>query len=223
MSQHFQSNSRICRYYYRFLCEGKAPQFIADVSEQYTLSTLHRLTSSRDPVTRRGAVLAVSFLGGASSVPVVGRGLSDGDRAVRLIASDGIHGLWTRSGSPSQCHRLQQLARLNACGQYEEVIEGCSALLEENAGFAEAWHQRAVAIGSHIGSVAALKDFLSALECDSFHFTSAVAVAECYRELEDSSTALGYFQRALAIYPDQEFARIQVALLERADGERLDR
>ena len=74
-----------------------------------------------------------------------------------------------------------------------------------------------------IGSVAALKDFVSALECDSFHFTSAVAVAECYRELEDSSTALGYFQRALAIYPDQEFARIQVALLERADGERLDR
>ncbi|MDG2382410.1 MAG: hypothetical protein P8N76_12135 [Pirellulaceae bacterium] len=222
MSEHPQSTALLCRFYYRFLREGRTADFIAATAEHYTLATLHRLTQSHNPATRRSAVLAVTFLGGESSLPFVGPCLRDTDRAVRLIASDGIHSLWTRSGPPHHCHKLQCLSRQNTTGEFEEVIEGCDKILAEQPAFAEAWHQRGIAVRSETSISESIDDFAQALNCDPFHFTSALAIGDCYLQLDNPTLALLYFQCAVEISPDLEFAQIQIKRLERIISERLD-
>ncbi|MCP4189759.1 MAG: hypothetical protein GY768_03940 [Planctomycetaceae bacterium] len=222
MTQHPQSTALLCRFYYRFLQEGRAADFIAATAEHYTLPTLHRLTRSHSPATRRSAILAVTFLGGRESLPFVGTCLRDTDRAVRLIASDGIHSVWNRIGSPSQCRRLQCLSRRNTTGEFEEVIDGCTELVREQPDFAEAWHQRGIAIRSQIGISESIDDFSQALETDPYHFTSALAIGDGYLELDNPTLALFYFQSAIEIFPDLEFAQVQVKRLERIISERLD-
>ena len=84
----------IHQLYRRFLEQEESANYIRAVSQVYTLSTLHRLALGGDRVSRRAATLAISYLGGRESVETVGRCLRDDDRVVRLLAEDGIRGVW---------------------------------------------------------------------------------------------------------------------------------
>jgi tetratricopeptide (TPR) repeat protein len=162
-------------------------------------------------------------LGGAESIVAVGQALRDRDRAVRLIAENGITAVWSRAGSIDQCHRLQAAMRLNRSGQFAEAIAATDEILAENPSFSEASHQRALAQYS-LGAVKeAIADSQQSLESNPYHFQAAVGLGQCYLELSDPSTALCCYQWALQIHPYLEFARAQVRRLERELRERLDR
>ena len=89
MSDHRCFRPLISRLYVRFVREGNSAAFIRSVAQTYTLATLHRVSREGDCVARRGAVLAITYLGGAESIAAVGQALRDTDRAVRLIAESG--------------------------------------------------------------------------------------------------------------------------------------
>ena len=213
----------ISRLYVRFVREGNSAAFIRSVAQAYTLATLHRVSREGDCVARRGAVLAVTYLGGAESVAVVGQALRDTDRAVRLIAESGITAVWSRAGSIDQCHRLQAAMRLNRSGQHADAATLTDEILRENPTFAEAWYQRAVARYSLGDLKEAIGDSQQSLETNPYHFHAAVGLGQCYLELSDPSTAICCYQWALQIHPHLEFARAQVRRLERVLRERLDR
>lgn len=217
-----RNDALICRFYYRFVRQGNAAEFISSVADHYSLPTLHRLVSQANAVTRRGAVLAITFLGREDSLEHVGPCLRDNDRAVRLIAHDGIRSVWNRAGSGDQCLRLQAAKRHNSVAQFEEAIELIDSILDENPRFAEAWYQRGLARFAQHDLSDAIDDHFQALECNSFHFTASLALGHCYSQMDDPATALSYYQWAVHVHPDLEFARLQVRRLEKILGEHLD-
>ncbi len=212
----------IVRFYYRFVEEGNAADFIRAVSTRYLPATLHRLAESGNRPTRRASVLALTLLGHQESIAIVGRSLHDEDRGVRMIAEQGLPAMWHRAGSFEQCQMLQTVMRLNAMGSYADAVKLSDALLGQNPEFGEAWHQRSEALMG-VGEVfEAITNNQRALECEPYHFPAALELAQCYLELGDVATAVSCLQWVLQIHPHYELARVQLLRLQRDLREQTD-
>lgn len=219
MTSSSKSLPRIARFYFRFLDEGNAASFVRQVSQFYTLATLHRLAISGETAVRRGAALALTMVGNEESVRVLGESLRDPDRGVRLIAEDGLAALWHQLGSLEQSRQLQEVVRCNAGGHYAEAVLLADALISDQIEFAEVWYQRGAAQASLGLLVESVADYQQALECDPYHFPSALAMAERYLELNDLPAALSCLQWTLQIHPYLDYARAQMNRLQRALGQ----
>jgi len=182
------------------------------------MGTLHRLLGFGGRVTRRSAALAIGFLGNFRSNAFLGRALHDDDRAVRLLAEHGLRQVWFRAGTSDQFYQLNRIVRLNDNGQYEQAHELASEMIEDSAGLAEAWNQRALA---HFGMgefFESAMDCHQAMEFNAYQFNAAVGMGHSYLQLEDMEMALDSFRRALRINPNLEHARGQIQKLEKAVG-----
>ncbi len=202
-------------YYQSYLTDETSAHFVAHVSRHYTLGTLMRLARVGSRTTRRASILAVGFLGGYESNSVLGGALHDEDRVVRLLAENSIREIWCRDGSPRQQHWLQQIMRLNNCGQFHEAAREASQLIRDGDGFAEAWNQRAIAYYQLERFSESVRDCRQAIERNPFHFAAAVGMGHCYLEMFDAVGALDCFRWALQVNPDMESVRAQVGYLQR--------
>jgi tetratricopeptide (TPR) repeat protein len=179
-------------------------------------STLERLAEFGGELTRRGAVLALGFLGGYESNPVLGRALRDPDRVVGILAEHSIRELWYRDGSESQRQKLAIILRLNNSMRFDEAIEQATELIEEAPGFAEAWNQRAIARYRLKRFEEAANDCQQTLELNPYHFGAAVGMAHCHLELAEGFAALECFRRSIGLNPNLEAVKGQIDFLERA-------
>jgi tetratricopeptide (TPR) repeat protein len=202
--------------YLRFLQDQNSAQFVHAVAQAYTIATLVRLAGFGSRVSRRASMLALSMLGDYSVNHVLGRGLTDGDRAVRLIADNGIRTIWFRSGSTEQQLELQSLQRLNDHLRFNEAVDRCTALIEATPWIAEGWNQRGIALFHLQQFNDSANDYHQALELNAYHFAAAIGMAHCYLQLQQPRHALDTFRRALALNPDLEAVRMQVEYLERS-------
>jgi tetratricopeptide (TPR) repeat protein len=206
----------LIRMFRRYLADEDSARFIHDVSLHYMVATLERLAEYGDRTTRRGATLALGYVGGFESNGVLGRRMTDEDRSVRLLAENGIRELWCRDGNLDQRARLQNIIRLNRGRQYALAVREATSLIEESSWFAEAWNQRAVAhyyLGRYLD---AANDCHQTLELNPYHYAAAVGMAHCYLELDDARAALECFRRALRLNPDLEEVRTRISFLKRA-------
>ncbi|QDU26133.1 Tetratricopeptide repeat protein [Anatilimnocola aggregata] len=206
---------RLDQLYHRYLDTEESAGFVQGVSEHYLLSTLERLANYGQHVSRRAAVLAISFLGDYSHNATLGRALHDHDRAVRLLADNGIRTLWLRDGSEQQQQSLQVICRLNDSQHHAEAIEAAGQLIDEAAWFAEAWNQRAIGYFATQRWEDAANDCHQTLEINPYHFGAAVGMGHCYLEMDDPFAALECFRRAVKLNPDLEDVRAQVDYLQR--------
>jgi tetratricopeptide (TPR) repeat protein len=190
------------------------------VSQVYTPGTLERLVEHDSVEVRRGAVLALGFLGDYRINAALGRALQDEDRTVRSLAEDSIRNVWTRDGAEKERRELGLIIRLISAQQYEPAIRRATRLLERAAWFAEVWNQRAIANFSLGRYEEAIRDCRQALEINPYHFAAAAGMGQAYLELGGRASALESFRRALRLNPDLEAVRVQVARLVRlADNE----
>jgi tetratricopeptide (TPR) repeat protein len=206
---------RLDQLYHRYLDTEESAAFIHSVSRHYLLTTLERLASCGQHVSRRAAVLAIGFLGNFSHNAILGRALHDRDRAVRLLADNGIRSLWRRDGSDRQQQSLQRICRLNDNQQHLAAIEAASQLISEAAWFAEAWNQRAIGHFALQRWEDAANDCHQTLEINAYHFGAAVGMGHCYLEMDDPFAALECFRRAVKLNPDLEDVRAQIEYLQR--------
>ena len=202
--------------YLNFLRDQNSAEFVHSVAQTYTLVTLARLSAYGSRVTRRGAMLALSMLGDYSVNKVLGRGLVDGDRAVRLIADNGIRTIWFRCGSTNQQLELQSLQRLNDHLRFEEAVDRSSGLIETTPWIAEGWNQRGIALFHLKRFNDSANDYHQALELNAYHFAAAAGMAHCYLKMQQPLYALETFRRALTLNPDLQSVRMQVEYLERS-------
>jgi tetratricopeptide (TPR) repeat protein len=206
---------RLDHLYHRYLDTEESAAFIQSVSEHYLLSTLERLAAAGQHVTRRAAVLAIGYLGSFSHNATLGRALHDRDRAVRLIADNGIRNLWRRDGNQRQQERLQMIVRLNDSQHHAEAIAAATEMLDETAWFAEVWNQRAIGYFATGRWEDAANDCHQTLEINAYHFGAAVGMGHCYLEMDDPFAALECFRRAVKLNPDLEDVRAQIDYLQR--------
>lgn len=203
-------------FYLRYLDDEDSASFILATSRVYLISTLERLALCGANLTRRGAVLALSFLGNYESNTVLGQALRDRDRLVRILAENGLRELWSRDGSDRQRQRLANVVRLNNSLRHLEALDAATSLIEEAPGFAEAWNQRAIAHFQLRHYDDAANDCLQTLELNGYHFGAAVGMAHCYLETGEAFAALECFRRAVEINPNLEAVRGQIEFLEKA-------
>ncbi len=203
------------RFYHRFLTTERSAEFIYNVSRHYTTGSLEKLADGGSRITRRGAVLAIGFVGDYGQNPILGQKLCDEDRAVRLLADHGIRQLWTRVGNPHFEATLRQIERLNQRQRFATAIDIASDLLEIAPWIAEAWNQRAIAWYSLDDYQQAIGDCRQTLQRNPWHFLAALGSANCQLELGDVVEALQDFRLALEINPDLDMVRSQVNQLQR--------
>lgn len=204
------------RLYLRYLDDENPAGFIAAVSARYSIPTLERLAGCGQFLARRGAVLALSYVGGFSSSPVLALALHDSDRVVRILAEGGLCDLWCRDGSESQQQLLRLVVRLNDAYQFEEAFVRASQLIDEAPQFAEAWNQRAIACYRLGRYEEAADDCQQTLELNPCHFAAALGMAHCYLDLGDGMAALDCFRRAYNLNPNLDAIQGQIEYLERA-------
>lgn len=215
MSDMDHREPRLNRIYLRYLDTEDPAGFIKGVSQNYTLGTLSRLARYGSRISRRGAMLALGFLGDFSVNAVLGMGLRDDDRGVRMVAENGLRDVWRRDGNVQQQQRLGVIIRLNGGGQHEQAVEEATEMLQDAPWFAEVWNQRGIARYQLRQFETSIEDCRQALELNAYHFPAAVGMAHCYLELSDAFAALECFRRALRLNPDMEAVRTQVEYLQK--------
>lgn len=204
------------RFYLRYLDDEDSAAFISATSKHYLISTLERLALFGNRLTRRGAVLALSFVGSYESTPVMGQALKDHDRLVRVLAENGIRELWCRDGSDTQRQQLGIVLRLNNTLRYLEALEAATLLIDQAPALAEVWNQRAIAHFQLRHYEDAANDCQQTLDLNPYHFGAAVGMAHCYLETGEAFAALECFRRAVEVNPNLEAVRDQIDFLERA-------
>ncbi len=202
-------------FYQQYLIDQDAAGFAARIAQHYTAGTLERMVAHSQRMTRRAAVLALGFLGDFRSNEALGRALTDGDRAVRTLAENGIRALWCRDGSHSQQLLLGLVIRHNGAARYEEAIRRATELVEQAPWLAEAWNQRAIAHFQTGHWAASIRDCRHALAHNPFHFAAAAGMGQCHLKLTNHAAALESFHLALRINPGLEQVRTHVAYLQR--------
>ena len=215
MSDDARRSPILCALYRHYLDHQDSADFLRQVSRSYTLGTLERLAEHPDRETRRGALLALGYLGDYDVNHTVGRALHDEDRTVRLLAENGIRNIWARAGTDAERQMLGNVVRLISAQQYPEAVRRATELLQKAGWFAEAWNQRAIA-QFRLGNYAeAIRDCHQTLELNPYHFSAATGMGHAYLELGNHVSALECFRRALRLNPGLEGVRVQVDRLSK--------
>ncbi|MGI8981711.1 MAG: hypothetical protein ACR2FY_20980 [Pirellulaceae bacterium] len=201
--------------YHRFLESENSAAFVRSVAQQYTVSTLCRLADYGECISRRAAVLAISFLGDYRQNAVLGAALRDRDRGVRMLADNGIRELWRRQGSIAEQKQLALLSRLNSSGLYAECLTVAGEFIEVSPWIGEGWNQRAISHFALEHFVDAANDCHQTLELNAYHFGAAVGMGHCYLEMDEPFAALECFRRALNLNSDLEEVRVQVDYIQK--------
>lgn len=203
------------RLYARFLSNERSADFVQDVAGHYSITSLERLAIQGSPAARRGAALAISFMGDYSSNPVLGKCLRDRDRGVRLLADHGIRQLWMRVGNPHTESSLRQISRLLNRERNIEAIDLASDVIDQSPETAEAWNLRALAWSNIDEHSCSVDDSRKVLELNPWHFYAAMSAANSHLELGNVVEAIRGFHLALDINPDLEVVRGQVRRLKK--------
>lgn len=204
----------LLKSYQCYLQDGDTAKFIHSVASRYCVATLERVLVEADHHGRRAAALALGLIGNINCNHSLGPLLCDNDRKVRLVVDDSLRSIWSRDGSAEQRYLLERIMRLNECGDYTQAVQLASELIDSNHAFAEAYHQRSLAL-FHLDEVAAaIEDCRSVLKLNPYHYAAMIGLGHCNLELGDLLESLFWFRSALETYPDLEAVRVQVRRLE---------
>jgi tetratricopeptide (TPR) repeat protein len=203
-------------WYERFLSDHDAQAFAHAVSLRYSSGSLERLVTGGDRYARRASVLALGMVGDYASNSVVGNALVDGDRGVRTLAENSIRNLWLRVGSQEQRTALRKVVDLNRRKEHQRAIELSTKLIHDCPWIAEAWCQRGTAYFHRAQYDQAIRDCNQALEINPYHFTAAAGIGQCFLLMNNVSSALDAFRRALRLNPSMEEVRAQVVKLQKS-------
>ncbi len=201
--------------YNRYLEDRDSAGLILHTAEVYSTGTLQRLASHQNREVRRAAIVALCLIGGYECNATVGRAMSDEDRAVRILAENGIRWLWRRDGNPRQQRELAVIIRLNTSRATTEAHQLADRLVDSAPQLGEAWNQRAIAQFNLKHYTAAIGDCRQALELNPYHFAAAVGMGQCHIEKGEDRLALECFQRALRLNRNLEGVRACIRYLQR--------
>ena len=208
----------LIKSYGRYLDTLDSASFVSRVSESYHTTTLERLAIHGDVNCRRAAVLALTFMGEYPCNATMGHALWDPDRGVRMIAEDGISQVWMRQGCPATQAALRKLFYLNQAQRYDEAIALADRVISESPYVAEAHHQLATARFELEDNWGTLEAAAQATELNPYHFAALSKMGNSHLRLDQTTLALGCFERALRLNPNREDYRIHISRLRRSSA-----
>ena len=150
--------------------------------------------------------------GTMEDLPTLARALRDSDAQVRALSEASMWEIWSRSGD-AEIDRLFAvgIAQMTA-DDAEAAVQTFSRIIQRRPDFAEGWNKRATLyylLGDYERSLA---DCDEVMKRNPYHFGALSGYGMIFMRLGQAETALGYFERALAINPNlhqvEEAARL---------------
>jgi tetratricopeptide (TPR) repeat protein len=123
------------------------------------------------------------------------------DRGVVEAAERALWSIWFRAGWPVSRRRIRRAVLLMREDRFPEAVAELDRIVAEDADYAEAFHQRAIArylMDDPVGSIA---DCRHALALNPVHFGAMVGMGHCLAHLGQLCEALDCYRAALDIHP----------------------
>lgn len=163
---------------------------------------------------QRGA-RALGRSGTMDDLPALVRALRDTDPTVRAFSETAMWEIWSRSGD-AEVDRLFALGvEQMSAHEAEAALETFSQIIGRRPDFAEGWNKRATMyylLGEYERSLA---DCAEVMKRNPYHFGALSGYGMIFMRLGEPETALGYFERALAINPNLHRVEEAAQLLRR--------
>jgi tetratricopeptide (TPR) repeat protein len=210
----------LVEYFGRLVDDHDLEAFRARVAARYTAGTLGRILSSSSHVTaRRGAVLALGFLGSfEESNADLGRALRDSDTGVRNMAEEALWAVWFRADAPENNRVLEQVRILIGRQQFGQAIDLATRLILVAPTFAEAYNQRAIAYFFQNRFAESAGDCERVLRRNPWHFGAMSGLAQCQLGMNHPRDALKTLRKALKLQPYSEALKESIRALEAETG-----
>jgi len=207
-----RQQSLLTTLYQNYRQTHDARYFVEQVQKHYNEASLVRLTGSMCVETRRGAALALGFVGtyqanNPQANNALGCLLKDRDRSVRLIAESSLKSIWSRDGSERQRQELYAVMRLIAEQKFGEAVSRANILLDEYPSYIEARNQRAIALFALKQFENSIEDSQIVLDLNPYHFGAAIGMGHAYLQLRNKPEAIECFHKALEINPNLDTVR----------------
>jgi tetratricopeptide (TPR) repeat protein len=186
------------------LAQGNVEEALQRVKSRWTAPQIVDLLKDKSADVRKIAALALSLVGEHGAVQPLAIALHDGDAMVSEMAEHALWSIWFRLG---KAHAVS----LVKCGNYHMhhgnyvcAIEKFSHALQEDADFAEAYNQRAIAHYLNERFSDAIDDSKAALARMPQHFGAMAGMGHCHAHLGQWRQARHCYRLALAIHPRLE-------------------
>ncbi len=174
---------------------------------------LRGLDDREDADLRRQSVRMLAQAGTMADVPRLVQALRDPDHVVRVLATQALWDIWSRSGN-------QEIDRLFATGtdamtegRWDDAVAVFTRIIARDPDFAEGWNKRATVYFLMGAFEKSLADCDEVMKRNPYHYGALSGYGMIYMRLEEPERALEYFERALRVNPNMAEVRNTVELL----------
>ena len=143
------------------------------------------------------------------------RALHETDPAVRAFSETSMWEIWSRSGDAEVDRLFAVGVEQMTAREAEAAVETFSRIIRRRPDFAEGWNKRATIyylLGEYERSLA---DCHEVVKRNPYHFGALSGYGMIFMRLGEPETALGYFERALAINPNLQQVEETAQVLRR--------
>jgi tetratricopeptide (TPR) repeat protein len=195
---------------------GDLPALINLLEEQWPPESLAVLLASSSPAVRSRAARCLGLTGSMSYCRHLADLLGHADQGVAKAAEDALWHIWMQAGSAAARQRLARAVGHIRAQDYQAAVAALDALLAVEPTFAEAHHQRAIALCFLGQPEAAAEAYQQTLGLNPHHFVAAVGLGHSYVERGDVRRALKLYRLALQLHPGLGEIREAVEQIETA-------
>lgn len=177
-----------------------------------------RLLSCGNGDVARAAAVCLGLKGSLGECRVLAGLLANGDAALMRVAENSLWQIWMRAGSDWGNCRLTEAVEHIRYERYESALGVLDELIGSEPSFAEAHHQRGIALWFLERLREAGQAFWRAWRENPYHYSAAVNLAHVYTESGNLKRALFHYRNALRIHPGLDEIPGVVKRLEVAVG-----
>jgi tetratricopeptide (TPR) repeat protein len=195
---------------------GDLSGLLAMLHEQWPPDRLTALLASPSPKVLDGAARCLGLTASMPHCPQLAHLLGHADEVVSKSAEDALWSIWMQAGPPATRDQLAQAIQHIHKGVFKAALSVLDELLAADSDFAEAHHQRAIALHLLEQPEAAAKAYQRVLALNPYHFAAAAGLGHTYVERGDIRRALELYRLALQIHPGLAEIREAVKQIEKA-------
>jgi tetratricopeptide (TPR) repeat protein len=207
------------RSYAPLLADGVDAHTLDEVQRSYTPDGLVTFLAWPDEPVVRAALRCLAVFGRSEHCRYVATLLHHTSDRVAALAENALWSIWMRAGSPWGVQLLKHAIDTLASERVNTALELLAGLTLAEPAYAEAHHQRGLALSALEQFEPAAEAFRQSLRLNPYHFAAAAGAGLAMFEVGHLRRARDYYRLALKIHP--RLANVQEMLvgLEAALGE----
>ena len=198
------------------LIAGDWPVVLARLRGSWPPERLVGFLASPVDAVARVAAACLGMTGSTQHCEALASVLQHADEQAAAGAADALWSIWMRAGSPEACDRLRVAVQRLQQGAVESALGVLDVLIRFEESFAEAHHQRAIALHSLDRLDEAEAAYRRAVALNPFHFAAIAGIGHVCVQRDECVAALRHYRRALEIHPRLAEIREIVPQLEAA-------